>query len=592
MLSNTINASDVKKMFLAGASNLNAKKEWINELNVFPVPDGDTGTNMTMTIMSAAKDVQNLPDDVDMVTLSKNIYSGAMRGARGNSGVILSQLLRGFTKGIRDYNELDAQIIADSFEKAVETAYKAVMKPKEGTILTVAKGASEKASELAKEGCDDLGVFFDEVVKYADEVLAKTPEMLPVLKQAGVVDSGGQGLVQVLKGAVDIYMGRESDVHIDVEAATPTPKQATAEAEVDIKFGYCTEFIVLLNKPLNVKQEMDFKAFLESIGDSIVMVADDEICKVHVHSNDPGLAIQRALMYGQLSNMKIDNMRMEHREKLFHELESGSYAEIDTEINGAAEQTPTYSKGDDIPLKDGTSSLTNSNDEMPLGEHKDMGFVAVCAGDGLADVFRGLGIDYVIEGGQTMNPSTEDILDAAAKVNADTVFVLPNNKNIILAANQAQIMLEDQESDKKIVVIPTKTVPQGITAAINFIPDMSVEDNEASMKEAIGAVKTGEVTYAVRDTVIDDVTIKQGDYMGIGDSGILGVGNDIEDVAYMIIEKIADDSTELISLYYGADTKEEEANALRERIASKYSNCDIEVQYGGQPIYYYIVSAE
>ena len=591
-MSNTINASDVKKMFLAGASNLNAKKEWINELNVFPVPDGDTGTNMTMTIMSAAKDVQNLPDDVDMVTLSKNIYSGAMRGARGNSGVILSQLLRGFTKGIRDYNELDAQIIADSFEKAVETAYKAVMKPKEGTILTVAKGASEKASELAKEGCDDLGVFFDEVVKYADEVLAKTPEMLPVLKQAGVVDSGGQGLVQVLKGAVDIYMGRESDVHIDVEAATPTPKQATAEAEVDIKFGYCTEFIVLLNKPLNVKQEMDFKAFLESIGDSIVMVADDEICKVHVHSNDPGLAIQRALMYGQLSNMKIDNMRMEHREKLFHELESGSYAEIDTEINGAAEQTPTYSKGDDIPLKDGTSSLTKGNDEMPLGEHKDMGFVAVCAGDGLADVFRGLGIDYVIEGGQTMNPSTEDILDAAAKVNADTVFVLPNNKNIILAANQAQIMLEDQESDKKIVVIPTKTVPQGITAAINFIPDMSVEDNEASMKEAIGAVKTGEVTYAVRDTVIDDVTIKQGDYMGIGDSGILGVGNDIEDVAYMIIEKIADDTTELISLYYGADTKEEEANALRERIASKYSNCDIEVQYGGQPIYYYIVSAE
>ena len=591
-MSNTINASDVKKMFLAGASNLNAKKEWINELNVFPVPDGDTGTNMTMTIMSAAKDVQNLPDDVDMVTLSKNIYSGAMRGARGNSGVILSQLLRGFTKGIRDYNELDAQIIADSFEKAVETAYKAVMKPKEGTILTVAKGASEKASELAKEGCDDLGVFFDEVVKYADEVLAKTPEMLPVLKQAGVVDSGGQGLVQVLKGAVDIYMGRESDVHIDVEAATPTPKQATAETEVDIKFGYCTEFIVLLNKPLNVKQEMDFKAFLESIGDSIVMVADDEICKVHVHSNDPGLAIQRALMYGQLSNMKIDNMRMEHREKLFHELESGSYAEIDTEINGAAEQTPTYSKGDDIPLKDGTSSLTKGNDEMPLGEHKDMGFVAVCAGDGLADVFRGLGIDYVIEGGQTMNPSTEDILDAAAKVNADTVFVLPNNKNIILAANQAQIMLEDQESDKKIVVIPTKTVPQGITAAINFIPDMSVEDNEASMKEAIGAVKTGEVTYAVRDTVIDDVTIKQGDYMGIGDSGILGVGNDIEDVAYMIIEKIADDTTELISLYYGADTKEEEANALRERIASKYSNCDIEVQYGGQPIYYYIVSAE
>ncbi len=592
-MSNTINASDVKKMFLAGASNLNAKKEWINELNVFPVPDGDTGTNMTMTIMSAAKDVQNLPDDVDMVTLSKNIYSGAMRGARGNSGVILSQLLRGFTKGIRDYDELDAEIIAASFEKAVETAYKAVMKPKEGTILTVAKGASEKASELAKEGCDDLGVFFDEIVKYADEVLAKTPEMLPVLKQAGVVDSGGQGLVQVLKGAVDIYMGRESDVVIDVSAATPTAKKSAPEAEVDIKFGYCTEFIVLLNKPLNVKQEMDFKAFLESIGDSIVMVADDEICKVHVHSNDPGLAIQRALMYGQLSNMKIDNMRMEHREKLFHELESGNYAEIDTEINGAAEQTPTYSREDDIPLKDGSAASKDASDNnAPMGEHKDMGFVAVCAGSGLADIFRGLGVDYVIEGGQTMNPSTEDILEAASKVNADTVFVLPNNKNIILAANQAQIMLEDSDEKKKIIVIPTKTVPQGITAAINFIPDMSADDNEEAMNEAIGAVKTGEVTYAVRDTVIDDVTIKQGDYMGIGDSGILGVGSDIEDVAYMMVEKIADDSTELISLYYGSDTKEEEANALRDRIASKYSNCDIEVQFGGQPIYYYIVSAE
>ncbi len=590
-MSNTINAAKLKKMFLAGASNLNAKKEWINELNVFPVPDGDTGTNMTMTIMSAAKDVQNLSDDVDMTTLCKNIYSGAMRGARGNSGVILSQLLRGFTKGCRDYDELDADIIAASFEKAVETAYKAVMKPKEGTILTVAKGASEKATELSKEGVDDLGLFFEEIVKYADEVLAKTPDMLPVLKQAGVVDSGGQGLVQVLKGALDFYQGREFDYTVDESAATPVSKKQTTETEVDIKFGYCTEFIVLLNKPLNIKQEMDFKAFLESIGDSIVMVADDEICKVHVHSNDPGLAIQRALMYGQLSNMKIDNMRMEHREKLFHETKDGIYKEIETEINGAAESTPTYDKGDDIPLKKGESTEDAARQESP-SEHKEMGFVAVCAGDGLAEIFRGLGVDYVIEGGQTMNPSTADIFDAAMKVNADTVFVLPNNKNIILASNQAQTMMEDNGSGKKIVVIPTKTVPQGITAAINFIPDVSVQDNTAAMTEAIRTVKTGEVTYAVRDTMIDDVSIRQGDYMGIGDSGILGVGGDIDDVTAMMIDKIVSDETELISLYFGSDIKEEEANALSERISSKYPGCDVEVQYGGQPIYYYIVSAE
>ncbi len=592
-MSNTLKASDVKKMFLAGASNLNAKKEWINELNVFPVPDGDTGTNMTMTIMSAAKDVKALPDDVDMGTLSKNIYSGAMRGARGNSGVILSQLLRGFTKGIRDYEELDAAIIADSFDKAVETAYKAVMKPKEGTILTVAKGVAERAMELSKEGAEELAPYFEEVIKYGDEVLAKTPEMLPVLKQAGVVDSGGQGLMQVLKGAVDAFLGKEVDYTVDEAAATPVASRAKAEAEVDIKFGYCTEFIVLLNKPLNVKQEIDFKAFLESIGDSIVMVADDEICKVHVHSNDPGLAIQRALMYGQLSNMKIDNMRMEHREKLFHEQQNGVYAEIETEINGAAESTPTYSAGDDIPLKESaTGAAKEEEPKFVNSEHKEIGFVAVCAGDGIAEIFRGLGVDYVIEGGQTMNPSTEDIFEAAEKVDADTVFVLPNNKNIILAANQAKILMEDKGENKEIVVIPTKTVPQGITAAINFMPGVSAKENEEGMVEAVTTVKTGEVTYAVRDTMIDNVTIKQGDYMGIGDSGILGVGGDIAEVTEMIVDKIADDTTELISLYYGSDIKQEEADALCESITSKFPNCDVEVQYGGQPIYYYIVSAE
>ncbi|SHN63565.1 hypothetical protein SAMN02745247_02676 [Butyrivibrio hungatei DSM 14810] len=588
MSNNVIDAKMLSKMFLSGAKNLEAKKEWINELNVFPVPDGDTGTNMTMTIMSAAKEVSALNDSASMEAICKAISSGSLRGARGNSGVILSQLLRGFTKVVKTNDEVNVQILAEAFDKAVETAYKAVMKPKEGTILTVAKGASEKAHELAAEGTEDIEFFCAEVIKYAEEVLSKTPDMLPVLKQAGVVDSGGQGLVQVLKGAFDGYLGKEIDLSINEESATPVTKNEVQE-EADIKFGYCTEFIVLLSKPLNVKQEIDFKNFLESIGDSIVMVADDEICKVHVHSNDPGLAIQRALMYGQLSNMKIDNMRMEHREKLFHENNDGSWAEIKTEINGAAELTPTYLPGDDIPLGDKVEMIDETASNEP---RKEIGFVTVCAGSGLADIFRGLGVDYVIEGGQTMNPSTADILDAVAKVNADTVIVLPNNKNIILAANQAAIMCEDGDEDKKIVVVPSKTVPQGITAIINYVPDVPVEDNVAAMTDAISTVNTGEVTYAVRDTVIDDVQIRQGDYMGIGDSGILSVGSGIEDVAFEMLSRMMNEDLELISVYYGEDVEEKDAEALKERISKEYPGCDVELQFGGQPIYYYILSAE
>ena len=591
MSNNAIDAKMLSKMFLSGAKNLDAKKEWINELNVFPVPDGDTGTNMTMTIMSAAKEVQSLSDSSNMEAICKAISSGSLRGARGNSGVILSQLLRGFTKVVKQHDVLTVNVLAESFEKGVETAYKAVMKPKEGTILTVAKGASEKAHELAMEGCDDIESFCRQVIDYADEVLSKTPDMLPVLKQAGVVDSGGQGLVQVMKGALDGYLGKEIDMTITEEDVKPNKESGKAQPAEDIKFGYCTEFIVLLNKPLNVKQEIDFKGFLESIGDSIVMVADDEICKVHVHSNDPGLAIQRALMYGQLSNMKIDNMWMEHREKLFHENKDGSWSEIKTEVNGAAEMTPTYSAGDDIPLGDKVE-LNDAADEIPEGPRKDVGFVTVCAGSGLADIFRGLGVDYVIEGGQTMNPSTADILDAVAKVNADTVIVLPNNKNIILAANQAAIMSEDSEDGKKIVVVPSKTVPQGITAIINYVPDAGLDDNISSMNDSLGTVSTGEVTYAVRDTVIDDVTIKQGDYMGIGDKGILGVGSDIADVTFDMLEKMMNDDKELISVYYGDEVSEADANSLRDRIYSRFPDCDVELQFGGQPIYYYIVSAE
>lgn len=545
----TIDAKMLSKMFLAGAKNLEEKKEWINELNVFPVPDGDTGTNMTLTIMAAAKEVSAM-EKPDMTVLCKAISSGSLRGARGNSGVILSQLFRGFTKGVRDYEELNAKILADAFDKAVETAYKAVMKPKEGTILTVAKGGARKARELADRGEEDLTVFFEEVIKYADEVLEKTPDLLPVLKQAGVVDSGGQGLMQVLKGAYEAFLGKEIDFKLsDVKAsASATSVNMDAQAQADIKFGYCTEFIIMLSRNFNIKQEMDFKAYLESIGDSIVVVADEDVVKVHVHTNDPGMAIQKALKYGALSNMKIDNMRLEHQEKLFQMAEK--------QRKEAAEP-----------------------EEMPK---KEVGFIAVSAGDGIQEIFKGLGVDYVIEGGQTMNPSTADMLDAVEKVNADTVFILPNNKNIILAADQASHMVED----KKIIVIPTKTVPQGITAVINYVPELSVEENTDTMSEEIKSVRTGQVTYAVRDTMIDDKEIKQGDYMGIGDSGILSNGTDMMEVTFRMIEDMMEDDKELISIYYGSEVSEETAGELKDRVEERYPRCDVELQYGGQPIYY------
>ena len=558
MAVNTIDAKMLAKMFLAGAKNLESKKEWINELNVFPVPDGDTGTNMTLTIMSAAKDVaaMNANNDLDMKSLAKAISSGSLRGARGNSGVILSQLFRGFTKAIRDYDTIDIPLLAEACEKAVETAYKAVMKPKEGTILTVAKSASLKARELADAGETDLEKYIGDIIERADYVLSQTPEMLPVLKQAGVVDSGGQGLMQVLKGAYEAFLGKEIDWTVtETTAPAGDPfagSQETVLEESDIKFGYCTEFIIMLSKTFNIKQEMDFKAYLESIGDSIVVVADDDVVKVHVHTNDPGLAIQKALKYGALSNMKIDNMRLEHHEKVVK------------------------------------MAQKEQQEAAAPAEKKAAAFIAVSVGEGINAILKDLGVDYIIEGGQTMNPSTEDVLNAIEKVNAETVYVLPNNKNIILAANQAKYMTED----KKIVVIPTKTIAQGITAVINYVPDLSPEENEAAMTEAIETVRTGEVTYAVRDTVIDDHEIHQGDYMGIGDAGILAVGQAIETVTKDMIDSMMDEDMELISIYYGQETKEEDAAALRDKVAEKYPACDVELQYGGQPIYYYIVSAE
>lgn len=558
MALNTIDAKMLAKMFLAGANNLESKKEWINELNVFPVPDGDTGTNMTLTIMSAAKEVCALGENPDMDSLCKAISSGSLRGARGNSGVILSQLLRGFTKSIKEYELIDINILVGAFDKAVETAYKAVMKPKEGTILTVARGVAEKAEELAEDGIDDLGTFLHDVIEHSRYVLSQTPELLPVLKQAGVVDSGGQGLVEVLSGAYDAFLGKEIDYTIIDTTPVSSGIKTEAQEAIDIKFGYCTEFIILLSKTFNIKQEIDFKEFLESIGDSIVCVADDDVVKVHVHTNDPGLAIQRALKYGELTNLKIDNMRLEHQEKLFKEAEKQK----------AANNTV--------------------KEEVPVAERKASGFVAVSIGDGLNEIFKGLGVDYVIEGGQTMNPSTADMLEAIDKVNADTIYILPNNKNVILAANQACSLVED----KKIIVIPTKTVPQGITAIINFVPDLSVEENIQAMTEEILHVKTGEVTYAVRDTQIDDKVIKQGDYMGIGDAGILTVGSDLSEITMGMVDAMMSEDLELISIYYGKDVQEEDAEAIRQSISDRYPGCDVELQYGGQPIYYYVISAE
>ena len=539
-------------MFLAGAKNLEVKKEWINELNVFPVPDGDTGTNMTLTIMSAVKEVNNL-EDVQMTSLAKAISSGSLRGARGNSGVILSQLLRGFTKGIRDLEELDAVALARAVDKGVETAYKAVMKPKEGTILTVARGVADKALELA-EDAEDLQTFLEDVLEEGRRVLAKTPDMLPVLKEAGVVDSGGQGLMVVLEGAFDAFMGKEVDLTFDGGESAKVVK-ITPQAEADIKFGYCTEFIIVLNKEFTAEDEVDFKAYLSSLGDSIVCVADDEVVKIHVHTNDPGLAIQRALTYGSLSRIKIDNMREEHQEKL---------------------------------IKDAEKIAAQQAEEAARAPKKEVGFISVSIGEGFGQIFRDLGVDYLIEGGQTMNPSTEDMLNAISKVNAEHIFILPNNKNIILAANQAKALTKD----KDIIVIPTKTVPQGITAVINYVPEKSVEDNEKDMTEEITRVKTGQITYAVRDTHIDDKEIHEGDIMGIGDHGMLAVGKEVAAVAKETVEQMVDDETELISIYYGEGFTEEEAEKLAGELEEQYDYCDVEVNCGGQPIYYCIISVE
>ena len=563
---NTIDAALVQKMFLAGAKNLESNKEWINDLNVFPVPDGDTGTNMTMTIMSAAKEVSSIVNPT-MENLAKAISSGSLRGARGNSGVILSQLLRGFSKEMSSLKEISVENLASATQRATETAYKAVMKPKEGTILTVAKGISDKTAEIAAES-DDIESALLTIIEHAEYVLSKTPDMLPVLKEAGVVDSGGQGLVVFLRGMYDALTGKVTNFEItepnpEFKAGSSMPGKGAAVENADIKFGYCTEFIIMLEKEFNEDTEVKFKEFLSSIGDSIVCVALDDIVKVHVHTNHPGQAFEKALEYGQLTKMKVDNMREEHNQKVVAQSEmQAAIAKEAQEKNSKSVNTPK----------------------------KDYGFITIVAGSGLSEIFKSLGVDQVIEGGQTMNPSTEDILNAADNINADTIFVLPNNSNIILAANQAASIVDN----KKIIVIPTKTVPQGITAMINFEDSRSAQENEVTMTESLASVSTGQVTYAVRDTSIDGKTICNGDIMGIGDKGLLAVGKEIDDTVLEMLEAMLseNDDAELVSLYYGEEISEEQADSLAALIEGRFPDIDVEVQMGGQPVYYYLVSVE
>lgn len=667
---NTIDAGLLKELFIAGFEALEAKKEYVNELNVFPVPDGDTGTNMTMTIQSAVKEVKALKDD-SMESLCKAISSGSLRGARGNSGVILSQLLRGFTKTIKEYDEIDTDIMAEAFEKAVNTAYKAVMKPKEGTILTVAKAGSDMATYLT--GSDiDIVTYMEAIIEHMRNVLNQTPDMLPVLKEAGVVDSGGEGLLVILEGAFVLLAGRipkpEGAKKPDISnikkkksvakkpepAKKPEVKSKKQEKKVyspvkskadistaDIQFGYCTEFIIVLEKEFDDFKERELKVFLEAIGDSIVVVADDDIVKVHVHTNMPGIALQKALTYGSLSKIKIDNMREEHNELLMNELSETVAAEDDGEeaveeadmpeetIAEADAQEEAITEADipeeniaevdvpeeviaeaDIPEEDIAEDVPEETDvpeediaeedvpeetteeaDMPEESDKPLkpaGFITVSAGEGLSKIFAGLGADIIIEGGQTMNPSTEDMLNAIERIDAETIFILPNNSNIILAAQQTKLMCED----KQIIVIPSKTIPQGIMAMLNYMPTRSISDNEKAMISEMDNVKSGAVTYSIRDTVVQGHEIKQGDIMGIENGTIINTGVQVMATTVELIKNLIDEDTELITLYYGKDTTEDEANLIASNILKDYPDIEVEVHYGGQPVYYYYLSVE
>lgn len=534
----TMDAAQLSKAFLAAAKNLEANKERINELNVFPVPDGDTGTNMTMTIMAAAKEVADLVNP-DMHAVCKAISSGSLRGARGNSGVILSQLFRGFTKVIKKEDSLTVDILCEAAQRAVETAYKAVMQPKEGTILTVARAGADKAIELADE-TDDILVYLEGIVKECSEVLQRTPDMLPVLKEAGVVDSGGEGLCKVLEGAYAFLSGKEIDLSIEKEE----------KKEEKTRFTYKLSFTMVLNERSTHAERNELRSLMRSFGDGAYFERDDVTYTGRVTTNDPGRILTKALKSGTMTKIDITNLR-----------------------------------ADEIIAKVEKRAAEREEDKAPAKEN---GVVAVSIGEGMNRIFTDLGADYIIEGGQTMNPSTEDILSAIGKVNAKTVFVLPNNKNIILSAKQASELI----TDKRVIVLPTVTLPQGISALINFIPDQSAEENEERMKEELAMVKSGEVTYAVRDTVIDGKEIKKGDYMGIGDNGILEVDAKIDNAVMALLHAMVDEDSALICLYAGEDAKIKECNKLVERITKEFPDIEVELQVGGQPVYYYVVSVE
>ena len=532
----------LRDMFVSGANNLQNHKELVDKLNVFPVPDGDTGTNMSLTISYAMKELAKVEND-SITEIGKSLSKGSLMGARGNSGVILSQIIRGFSKSIEGKEQISTEDLAKAFKNGSDTAYKAVIKPIEGTILTVVRESGEYAIKAAKKE-KDLLKFLEMVIDEANKSLERTPELLKNLKEAGVVDSGGKGLVLIYEGMYEALKGNPIKAKDSNDSNVSEVKQAgTSINTEDIKFCYCTEFILESNSI----SDTEIRDIMLKYGDSLAVVGDEGIIKVHVHTNDPGLVLQDALKHGQLVTIKIENMRLQHE-----------------------------------------NTLVGDTDEIAQSvEEKEYGFIATSMGEGLAKIFKDFGVDYIIEGGQTMNPSTEDFMKAIDSINAKNIFIFPNNSNIIMAANQAKEL-----SDKNIIVIPTKNTPQGFTALVNFNADASVEENEQALMESLTMVKSGQVTFAVRDTVMNDVEVKEGNIIGIAESKLMDAGDSVDEITTSLVEKLVDEDSAIITLFYGEDVTEEDANNLRDELEEKFEDLDIELYYGGQPLYYYLISVE
>lgn len=555
------NANRIKGAFLAGASLLYQNKEYINELNVFPVPDGDTGTNMSMTLKSACDALNSVSED-DIEEVCKAIASGSLRGARGNSGVIMSQILRGFTNHLKTEKSITSDLLFEGIKKAKETAYKAVVKPKEGTILTVIAALAEKADEVKDQDLPYIEKI-EKIVEYGDEVLQKTPDMLPILKDAGVVDSGGQGLMYFAHGVLSYLKGEDIEISFVDKTSGPSSNiNLKVVEDQDIKFGYCTECIINTATKFKENATEEIIEYLNSIGDSLVVVGDDEYIKIHVHTNHPGRVFEKGLEYGFLTNLKVDNLKLEHQEKVIKDAEKKAKAFAESSLNKKEVKKP-------VPLKE-------------------LGFIVVSNGEGLTSLFDELGCDKIITGGQTMNPSTEDFLKAIDEVHAKKIFIFPNNSNIIMAAKQAKELTKDKE----IYVIPTKNVMQGINCLAYFTESSNIDDIINQFNETIAKMKTIQTTYSIRDTVIDGIEIKENDYISIGDVGLLSTNADITKSIFEGYEKIHDDNDSSITIFYGEDVNESDANSLREEFESKYPNLAIQVIEGKQPVYYYYISVE